>query len=72
MDWIVQVSAAETAGRELAPETQAAAQAAFREHGCVLLRGMFPPAAVEATLSVRACRTASQNRLWVTNSRSCR
>jgi hypothetical protein len=48
MDWIVQVAAAETAGPELTPETQAAALAAFREHGCVLLRGMFPPAAIEA------------------------
>jgi Phytanoyl-CoA dioxygenase (PhyH)/SEC-C motif len=47
MDWIVQV-AAESAGGKFAPETEAAAQAAFREHGCVLLRGMFPPAAIEA------------------------
>jgi hypothetical protein len=48
MDWIVQVSAGETANQELAPETEAAAHAAFREHGCVLLRGMFQPAAIEA------------------------
>ena len=48
MDWIVQVSAGETASGEFAPETEAAAHAAFREHGCVLLRGMFPPAAIEA------------------------
>jgi Phytanoyl-CoA dioxygenase (PhyH)/SEC-C motif len=47
MDWIVQVAAGETAGG-LAPETGAAAHAAFREHGCVLLRGMLAPAAVEA------------------------
>ena len=48
MDWIVHVAAGETAGGGLAPETEAAAHAAFREHGCVLLRGMFPPAAIEA------------------------
>jgi hypothetical protein len=48
MDWTVAVSAGESAGGELAPETEAAAHAAFREHGCVLLRGMFPPATVEA------------------------
>jgi Phytanoyl-CoA dioxygenase (PhyH)/SEC-C motif len=48
MDWIVAVSADETASREFAPETEAAAHAAFREHGCVLLRGMFPPATIEA------------------------
>jgi hypothetical protein len=48
MDWIVQVAAGESAGREFAPETEAAAHAAFREHGCVLLRGMFPTATIEA------------------------
>jgi Phytanoyl-CoA dioxygenase (PhyH)/SEC-C motif len=48
MDWVVEISAGETAGGALAPETEAAAHAAFREHGCVLLRGMFPPATVEA------------------------
>jgi hypothetical protein len=48
MDWIVAASAGETASGEFAPETEAAAHAAFREHGCVLLRGMFPPAAIEA------------------------
>jgi hypothetical protein len=48
MDWIVQVAAGETAGAQLAPETEAAAHAAFREHGCVLLRGMLPPATIEA------------------------
>ncbi len=48
MDWIVHVSAGETTAGELAPETAAAAHAAFGEHGCVLLRGMFPPAAIEA------------------------
>jgi hypothetical protein len=48
MDWVVEVLAGEVAGGELAPTTEAAAHAAFREHGCVLLRGMFPPATVEA------------------------
>jgi Phytanoyl-CoA dioxygenase (PhyH)/SEC-C motif len=48
MDWVVAVSAGETARGEFAPETEAAAHAAFREHGCVLLRGMFPPATIEA------------------------
>jgi hypothetical protein len=48
MDWVVAVSAGETASGEFAPETEAAAHAAFREHGCVLLRGMFPPDTIEA------------------------
>src|SRR5260221_1453723 len=48
MDWVVAVAGNETAGEELAPETEAAAHAAFREHGCVLLRGMFTPDTVEA------------------------
>jgi hypothetical protein len=48
MDWIVAVSASEAAAAALAPETEAAAHAAFREHGCVLLRGMFPSAVIEA------------------------
>jgi len=48
MDWIVNASPQETAGGALSPETESAAHAAFREHGCILLRGAFPPAAVEA------------------------
>jgi hypothetical protein len=48
MDWIVAVSPSESAGGALAPETETAAHAAFREHGVVLLRGMFPPAPIEA------------------------
>jgi hypothetical protein len=47
MDWVVTVSAS-TASGEIAPETEATAHAAFDEHGCVLLRGMFPPATIEA------------------------
>jgi hypothetical protein len=48
MDWVVAVSASETAGGKLAPETDAAARAALLEHGCVLLRGALAPATVEA------------------------
>jgi hypothetical protein len=59
MDWVVEISAGETASGALAPETEAAAHAAFREHGCVLLRGMFPPATVEDASGVsRAIRDA--------------
>ena len=46
MDWVVSVSANETANGELAPETDKAAQAAFAENGCVLLRGAFPLATI--------------------------
>jgi Phytanoyl-CoA dioxygenase (PhyH)/SEC-C motif len=48
MDWVVTVSAGETASGEFAPATESAAHAAFAEHGCVLLRGAFPLATVEA------------------------
>jgi len=48
MDWVVTVSPNETAGGELAPETHKAAHTAFVEHGCVLLRGAFPRATIEA------------------------
>jgi len=48
MDWIVAVSAGEIAAGGLSPETEAAAHAAFREHGCTLLRGAFPLATIEA------------------------
>jgi hypothetical protein len=47
-DWVIAVSASETASGELAADTQAAALAAFHEHGCVLLRGAFPPATIAA------------------------
>jgi Phytanoyl-CoA dioxygenase (PhyH) len=47
-DWVVAVSGSEAASGEIAPETQAAAQAAFHEHGSVLLRGALPPATIEA------------------------
>jgi hypothetical protein len=48
MDWVVAVSASENASGELTPENESAAHAAFQEHGCVLLRGAFPPAIVDA------------------------
>jgi hypothetical protein len=48
MDWVVAVSASEIADGGLSPETEAAAYAAFHEHGCILLRGAFPPATIEA------------------------
>lgn len=48
MDWVVVVSRSETGGGELSPATESAAVAAFREHGCVLLRGALPLAAIEA------------------------
>jgi len=47
-DWAVAVSGSEAASGEIAPDTQAAAHAAFHEHGCVLLRGALPPATIEA------------------------
>jgi hypothetical protein len=48
MDWFVAVSASESAGGALTPETEAAARAALHEHGCILLRGAFPPATIDA------------------------
>jgi hypothetical protein len=48
MDWVVAVSASEAAGGKMTPETDAAARAALQEHGCILLRGAFPPATIEA------------------------
>jgi hypothetical protein len=48
MDWVVTVSPDETAAAKLAPEIETAAQRAFDEHGCVLLRGAFPVPVIEA------------------------
>jgi hypothetical protein len=48
MDWVVAVSPSEVAGGKMTPETDAAARAALQEHGCILLRGAFPPATIEA------------------------
>jgi len=48
MDWVVVVSPSEAAEGKLAPATEAAARAALDEHGCMLLRGAFPSATIEA------------------------
>jgi hypothetical protein len=48
MDWVVEVSPAGPAGPGLSAEAEAAAYAAFAKHGCVLLRGAFPLATIEA------------------------
>jgi hypothetical protein len=48
MDWVVGVSPGEAEIGELTPETERAAHAAFHEHGCVLLRGVFPLSTIEA------------------------
>jgi hypothetical protein len=48
MDWIVEVSPAGSAAPGLSPQAEAAAYAAFAKHGCVLLRGAFAPATIEA------------------------
>jgi hypothetical protein len=48
MDWVVAVPQSETSRAEFSPETEAAACAALHEHGCVLLRGAFSPAIIEA------------------------
>jgi hypothetical protein len=47
-DWIVAVSTNEIERGELTPDNDGRARVAMHEHGCVLLRGAFPPAIVEA------------------------
>jgi hypothetical protein len=47
MDLAVAVSPRETASGALSPETAAAANATFREHGCVLLCGASAPSIIE-------------------------
>jgi len=47
-DVVVAVSADERARGQLLPETERAAYAAFRSHGCLLLRGVFPATLVDA------------------------
>jgi hypothetical protein len=47
MDWVVEVPQG-AAGAELSPQVEAAAHAAFEKHGCVLLRGAFALATIEA------------------------
>jgi hypothetical protein len=48
MDWIVAIPDEERARGSLSPPTQAAALAALQAHGCVLLRGLFAPALIDA------------------------
>jgi hypothetical protein len=47
MSWIVDVSPGEASRPEFSRETEAAACAAVQQHGCVVMRGAFSPAAVE-------------------------
>jgi hypothetical protein len=47
MSWVVNVPPDETSRVEFSRETEAAAHAAMHQHGCVLLRGAFSPAAIE-------------------------
>jgi Phytanoyl-CoA dioxygenase (PhyH)/SEC-C motif len=48
MDWIVAVSPEDTKNGAFSAETVSAGHAALAEHGCVLLRGAFPLATIEA------------------------
>src|SRR5215469_17410350 len=48
MGWIVSPTASGFVSVGLAGTTESAALAAFHEHGCVLLRGAYPLATVEA------------------------
>ena len=61
MDWVVAVSAGEIAGGALSPETERGAHAAFREHGCVLLRGAYPCPAIEAMFNEYVARYGTLN-----------
>lgn len=47
MDWIVVVSAEERAHGQLHAETESAALATLRQHGCVLLRGAYDAALID-------------------------
>ena len=48
MDWIVPVSATESSAGTLLPATANAVYTAMRNGGCVLLRGVFPVAGIDA------------------------
>jgi hypothetical protein len=61
MDWIVAVSADEIARGELLPGSERDAHAAFREHGCVLLRGALPRPAIEAMFNEYSARYGALN-----------
>ena len=47
-DWVVAVPPSEAASGAMSRETEGAAYAALEEHGCALLRGVFPPALIDA------------------------
>jgi hypothetical protein len=47
-DWVVAVSAGELARGALGPDNDASARAAMQLNGCVLFRGVFAPATVDA------------------------
>lgn len=48
MDWVVAVSPDERGAGVLHPETQASALGKLRQYGCVLLRGVYEPALIDA------------------------
>jgi Phytanoyl-CoA dioxygenase (PhyH) len=48
MDWVVVVPDNESAQGQIHPNTASAAYASLQVHGCVLLRGAFAPATIEA------------------------
>jgi hypothetical protein len=48
MEWIVAPSADERARGQWLPETQAAAHAAFHQHGCLMLPGVLPLPLIDA------------------------
>jgi len=47
-DWVVAVPPREAAGGALSSDTATAAYASLEKHGCVLLRGAFSPALIDA------------------------
>lgn len=47
-EWVVAVPPSEVASGMMSRETESAAFAALEEHGCVLLRGVFSPALIDA------------------------
>jgi hypothetical protein len=48
VDWDVAVSAEERSRGQLIPESERAAHAAFRKHGCLVVRGLFAPPVIDA------------------------
>jgi hypothetical protein len=56
MEWIFATSAEDRARGQLLPDTLRDVHAAFHEHGCVLLRGLFPRPVIEAMHQEYAAR----------------